>query len=484
MVKTKQTLLLVLLSLGLVWNLHAQAWTLDSCISRAVQFNIALQIGKNNVELAEINEAASFGNMLPNLNGQMSHGYNWGQRIDPFTNSFATSRIRSNQIGVASSVNLFNGFALRNTYEQTKVSSDITRWNYNKTQNDVSLNVATSFLNVLMAKELVRNAERNLESTTTQAQRIQKLVTGGQLAQNAYTQIESQLAANQASLTSAQNAFKLAKIQLMQWMRLDVREVDAFQIIAPEIPDDPNGSLIISNPDVAVQAALRAFPEIKSAELNVAYSKLGEKIAEGGYYPSLNASVSLGTGYSGAAKVVTGNPDTLSFPIGTVYGSGNLVMSIPQTYYSASDYSTKSLGNQFTDNVNRSLFFTLNIPIFNGFSTKNSVHRARLNSEQAELQLEQSRMTLEQEVLRAHQDAMASFANLQANKASRDAAQKALDWAQSRYENGAIDFSEYFNARILFENAQSLTTRAKFEYVFKISILEFYQGKSISLRHE
>jgi len=484
MVKTKLPFLVALLGLSLTNACQAQSWTLDSCVARAIEYNISLQIGKNNVELAEINEASSFGSMLPNLNGQMSHGYNWGQRIDPFTNSFATSRIRSNQIGVASSVNLFNGFVLRNTYEQSKISSDISRWNYNKTQNDVALNVATSFLNVLMAKEMLRNAQRNLEATSTQSARIAKLVTGGQLAQNTLTQIESQLAANQASLTSAENAFTLAKIQLMQWMRLDVRQVDTFQISAPEMPDDPDASLIISNPDVAVQAALNAFPEIKSAELNVARTQLGEKIAEGGYYPSLNASLSLGTGYSGAAKVITGNPDTLSFPIGTVYGSGNLVMSIPQTIYGSDDYSTKSFGNQFADNVNRSLFFTLNIPVFNGFSNRNAVNRARINTEQAQLQLEQSRMTLEQEVLRAHQDAMASYANYQSNKASMDAAKKALDWAQSRYENGAIDFSEYFNARILFENAQSLTTRAKYEYIFKISILEFYQGKSISLRHE
>ena len=191
----------------------------------------------------------------------------------------------------------------------------------------------------------------------------------------------------------------------MQWMRLDLRQVDSFEISAPEIPEDPDGSLIIANPEVAVQAALHAFPEIKSAELNVARNQLGEKIAEGGYYPSLNASVSLGTGYSGAAKVITGNPDTLSFPIGTVYGSGNLVMSIPQTIYGADDYATKSFGNQFADNVNRSLFFTLNIPIFNGFSNRNAVNRARINSEQARLQLEQAQMTLEQEVLqigRAH----------------------------------------------------------------------------------
>ena len=196
------------------------------------------------------------------------------------------------------------------------------------------------------------------------------------------------------------NNFKLSKLSLIQLLQLDARQLEQFTIVKPTL-DEVEQYTLLGNPDVAVQAALSNFPEVKSANTTVASAALGRKIAASGYYPSLVANFSYGTGYSGAAQVVTGNPDTLAFPIGTVLGTGQLVTSLPQLFYSTDDYQTKAFNNQLQDNVNRSLFFTLNIPLFNGFSNHTGVKRAEINFRQAELQLEQPKHTITQSVYQA-----------------------------------------------------------------------------------
>jgi len=311
--------------------------------------------------------------------------------------------------------------------------------------------------------------------------RMDKLVAAGQMAVSNLNDMQAQLAADNASYVAAENNFRLSKLSLLQLLQLDARKLDEFNILIPSL-DDIEQFTLLSNPDIAVQSALSNFPEVKSARTNVASAAVGKKIAASGYYPSLNASFSYGTGYSGAAKVVTGNPDTLAFPIGTVLGTGQLVTSIPQLVYGNDDYKTKAFNNQLQDNVNRSLFFSLNIPIFNGFSTYTGVKRAEINFRQAELQLEQTRQSITQSVYQAYNDAQAALANYYAFKTSVAANVKAFEWAQLRYEQGLTDLTAYADARMRMENAQANLARSKYDYIFKLKVLDFYQGKAITLK--
>jgi outer membrane protein len=476
--------IILLTAVGLlvcIMDCNSQSWSLDSCIVYAFENNLSVQLSEGNIELSRLNETNSMGAMLPSLNAQGTHGYNWGQRIDPFTNQFASSRIQSNNFGIATSVNLFNGLRQVNTLKQAGLNTETARWNFEKMRNDIALNVASSYLAVIINKEFMDIARRTLDGTDRQVKRMDKLVAAGQMAVSNLNDMQAQLAADNASYVAAENNFRLSKLSLLQLLQLDARKLDEFNILIPSL-DDIEQFTLLSNPDIAVQSALSNFPEVKSARTNVASAAVGKKIAASGYYPSLNASFSYGTGYSGAAKVVTGNPDTLAFPIGTVLGTGQLVTSIPQLVYGNDDYKTKAFNNQLQDNVNRSLFFSLNIPIFNGFSTYTGVKRAEINFRQAELQLEQTRQSITQSVYQAYNDAQAALANYYAFKTSVAANVKAFEWAQLRYEQGLTDLTAYADARMRMENAQANLARSKYDYIFKLKVLDFYQGKAITLK--
>lgn len=465
----------------LTFQTNAQVWTLDSCIAYAFQNNLAIQLSEENVALSGLNETSAIGAMLPSLNAQGGHGYNWGQRIDPFTNQFASSRIQSNNFGIATSVNLFNGLRQVNTLKQAELNTETAKWNYQKMRNDIALNVASAYLAVIINKEFMDIARRTLDGTDRQVKRMEQLVGAGQIAVSNLNDLQAQLAADNASFVSTENNFRLSKLSLMQLLQLDASKLDQFNILIPNL-DEVEQYTLLSNPEIAVQAALNNFPEVKSATTSVASAALGQKIAASGYYPSLNASFSYGTGYSGAAKVITGNPDTLAFPIGTVLGTGELVTSFPQLSYSLDDYQTKAFRNQLQDNVNRSLFFSLNIPLFNGFSTHTGVKRAEINFRQAELQLEQTKQTITQSVYQAYNDAQAALANYYAFKTSVAASIKAFEWAELRYEQGMSNITEYADSRMRLEIAQANLARTKYDYIFKLKVLDFYQGKAITLK--
>jgi len=460
---------------------RAQTWSLDTCIAYAFQNNLSVQLSAENVALAKLNETNAIGGMLPSLNAQGSHGYNWGQRIDPFTNQFATSRIQSNNFGLATSVNLFAGLRQVNTLKQAGLNSESARWNYEKMRNDIALNVASAYLSVIINKEFMDIARRTLDGTDRQVRRMEKLVAAGQLAVSNLNDMQAQLASDNASFVSAENNYRLSKLSLIQLLQLDAQKLNGFNIIIPKL-DEIEQYTLLSNPDIAVQAALNNFPEIKSATIGVASAALGRKIASSAYYPSLNASFSYGTGFSGAAKVVTGNPDTLSFPIGSVFGTGEYVFSLPQLSYSSDDYKTKAFSDQLQDNVNRSLFFSLNFPLFNGFSTYTGVKRAEINYRQSELQLEQTKQSITQNVYQAYNDAQAALASYYAFKSSVAASEKAFGWAELRFEQGMSNITEYADARMRMEIAQANLARSKYDYIFKLKVLDFYQGKAITLQ--
>lgn len=469
--------ILILFIVILPVSVDAQSWTLDSCINYATQNNLAIKISEQNIKLTQLNETTALGGMFPTLNAQGGHGYNWGQRIDPFTNQFASSRIQTNNFGLATGVNIFGGFQQYNTWRQSEINTDASKKDFEKSRNDLALNVASAYLNILLNKEFMQIASRTLEATTVQVQRIEKLVNAGQLAQGNLNDIRAQQASDNANHVNTINNYKLSKLALMRLLQLDMLTAEYFDIVYPNLEPEADNALLAS-PSVAVASALNNFPEIKSAQLKVVSADYGKKIARGGYSPSLSASFSYGTGYSGAAMIATGAGTQMFIPFGFVAGTEIPVIT-QQTVY---EYKVKPFGEQLNDNINRSLFFTLNVPLFNGFTTRAANKRAEINVLNAELQLEQSKQQLEQAVYQAHADAVAALATYQSSMVSVETSQKSYDWVKVRYEQGAANSVEYNDALIRYQNAQATLVRSKYEYIFKVKVLEFYEGKPIHLK--
>ena len=455
-----------------------ESWTLEKCVEYALTNNISIKQSELSLDIAEVNTTEANAGFLPNLNAQGGYGFNWGQRIDPFTNQFASERIESGNLGIATSVTLFSGFRQWHIRKQALLSAEASRWDVAKMKNDIALNVATAFLNVVVNREVEAIAEFNLNNTDIQVQRVTKLVAAGQLAEGNLNDLLAQRASDEANLIAASNNVYLAKLQLIQLLQLESVKPESFEIVVPQV-DDLENVKMISSVDLIVSSAMNNFPEVKSAEANVLASDYSTRIARAGAYPSLNASYTYGSGYSGAARVISGSPDSLSFPVGQVLGSGALVFSFPQPVFSESDYSVKSLNDQLRDNLNQSLFFNLTIPLFNGLSNRSAIKRAEINRKISDYQLEQTKLTLRQNVERAYADAKASLSNYNAAKYSLETSEKAMDWAQTRYEQGVINMAEYNDARTRLDNAKATLLRNKYDYLFKLKVLDFYMGQPI-----
>lgn len=457
-----------------------EEWTLQKCIDYAFQHNIQIKQGELSIDLSEANRTQSLAGTLPSLNASGSHGYNWGQTIDPFTNQFATERIQSNSFGFNAGLNIFNGFQQMNSIKQNNLLLEASKQDQEKLKNDVALNVANAFLNVLFNQELLKIAQSNLESSTQQTDRLRKLVDAGVSAKGNLYDLEAQYAADESALIQAENNLILANLSLTQLLQMSSEEADNFKVAEPNL-NELGQTELVSNSSLVVSTALNNFPEVKSAEINVMSAEKGLDIARGGMSPNLSARFSYGTGYSGANRLVTAADTVGPFPIGQVAGTNETVFSLgSQTI--PTDYETKSFSDQLQDNVNRSLFFTLSIPIFNGLNARTSVQRAKISMENAKLNLESTKNTLTQNVERAHADARAAYRSFLASERSVEAAQESMKYATIRYEEGVINTVDYTAARVRQDNARADLIRNKYQYLFRAKVVDFYLGKAITFR--
>ena len=392
--------------------------------------------------------------LLPSLNGGASHGYNFGQTVDRYTNQFATSRVQTDNFYLGSSLTLFDGFQKINQVKQRKSDLEATRFETDKFMDDISLNIATGYLQILFYNELAKTAEKQLKSTELQSQRLKTLVDAGARAEGDYFTIEAQKASENSQFVSAQNNLFIARLTLAQM--LDLPNLDGFEIEYPDLDMATQPSLSIK-PDQIYEYALETQPSIKSAQSRVKSSEIALSMAQGGQSPTLSIQGSLGSGYSGAAQV---------------FDSASAV------------YKTKSWNDQIQDNFNKSFSINLNVPIFNGWSTRTNISRAKINVENQKYNLEQSKLQLRKTIQQAYVDAKAALNNYEASTAGVNAAHESFRYAEQKFNVGALNSVDYNNAKKDLEKAESDQLRAKYEFIFKSTVLDFYMGKPLSLKRK
>ena len=456
-------------------------YTLEQCVEKAWSNNLQLAQSSLNVDNAAIGVQNALGGFLPNLNGQASHGYNWGQRIDPFTNSFASQRIQSNSFGVSSSIDLFTGGQNWSNYQRALAEEKRAQLDLDVSRNQTALAVSNAFLMVIMNAEFVKMAQATADNSLQQLNRLKKQLNIGTMSEGNVAEMEAQNSSDAAALVTARNNLDLAKLSLIQLLRLSPAEAIAFEVSYPNL-DQFKWDIPLPPKSLVLETAINGQPMIKSAEMGVISAHWAQKSAKGARYPRLSASMSLGTGYSGAAKVLNGSPDSLSFPIGTVMGSNDIVLSYPQLVYNSDDYKVKSFGSQFQDNVNRSFFLSLTVPLFNGFQSHNNVKRAAINEQSANLNVEIAKQQLATDVETAYAGALAAAQTYQANKLSWESNQKSYNWSNTRYENGMINAMELSISRNRLDIAKAQMIRSQLDLIFKQNIIQFYMNQPIRLQ--
>ena len=479
-------LIVMLFCLVIYTTMQAQeVWTLEKCVEYALTNNIQVKQQLLQVKGQQASLQQDKLSILPSLNAGASHGYNFGQTVDRYTNEFATDRVQTDNFYLGSSVTLFDGFQKINQVKQRKLDLEASQFDTDKFMDDISLAIATGYLQILFYKELLITAESQLASTELQSKRLKNLVDAGAVAQGDYFTLEAQKSAENSQVVSARNNLDIAYLTLSQM--LDLPTTEGFVIESPDLEMSLQPTLV--SPDQIYGYALETQPSVKSAESRVKSSEVGLSLAQGMQSPSLILQGSLASGYSGAAQILKSYtpyiPDVnTTAPVGFIPDANGQPAQQVWTFAGTSVYETKPFNDQFNDNFNKSVALNLNVPIFNGWATRTAISKAKINVENQKYNLELTKLELRKTIQQAYADAKAALNNYEATTIGVNAARESFRYADQKFEVGALNSVDYNNSKKDLEKAESDQLRAKYEFIFKSTVLDFYMGKPLSLKRK
>ncbi len=469
-------LLVVILTFLFINSYSQKEWTLEQCIDYALEHNIQLKQQLVNTAYNQNALTQSKWDFLPSLNGSSSAGFSSGRSVDPYTYEFTDNNVTSYNFSVGSSLTLFSGFQKINTLAVNKFNLLASLQDQDKFKNDIALNISAAYLQILFSEELVDIADKQLDITKQQVKRTQKLVDAGSLAQGSLLEIQAQEANEELQLINAQNQLDVAYLTLSQLMDLKLDE--SISIVHPDIENFDEGRILQSVNSIYEEAVI-SLPQIKSADYRVKSAEKSLAVSRGSYYPRLSINGSIYTGYSNNRKLFTILP--VVYPsqlIGFTDGGENVYSfeSMGQTY-SENDYLFK---DQFKDNAYKSLTLSLSIPIFNKFQARTSVKNSQLNVLNMKYSYDLAKNQLYKEIQQAHADAIAALKKYKASNKSLQASEEAFRYTQQKFDLGLLNSVDYNLAKNNLTKVQSDVLQAKYEFMFKSNILQFYRGVPMS----
>ena len=467
----KKLLILLLFFTCLNISYSQKIWTLEKCIDYARQNNINIKQQELNVKLAESDRLHSYANILPGINGFASHSYNYGLTVDRYTNLFATTKVQSDNFYLSGQVSLFNGFQNINNIKKSNIDLNASKYDVDKLVNDISFNIAGAYMQILYNTEILKTSQNQLDITNQQVEKNKKLFKAGTIAKGNLLAIEAQAATDELQVVNAKNTLDLSYLNLK--LLLDLPANEAFDIEKP-VFEITGEELIKENPDQIFATALSTQPEVKSAELKLESSYKSLSISQGMRSPQLCLQGSLGTGYSGAAisSKSTGK-DTI--PVGFTANDKSLVYSVIDAY----SIEKTSFSKQINDNVNKSIGLSLTIPILNGLQAYTSISKSKIAIKNAVYNLQLMKNNLNKTIQQAYADANASYNKYTATRKNMEALEESYKYAQDKYDVGLLNFVDYNDSKTKFVKAQSDLLQAKYDYLYRIKVLDFYQGKAI-----
>ncbi len=452
--------------------------SLQECINIAVENNLSVQRSQLNLETARVNYEQAKGQRYPTVNANGNFGYNWGRGIDPTTNQFTTQRINFNGLGANSSMPLIQGLQTTNTIRQNKLDVEASELDVEKAINDISLSISLTYLNVIFNKELLENSRFQLESSEQQLDRTKKLVESGALPVSNELQLVSQVATNEVNLITAENNLDLALLELKQALLLPPG--DEIDIVIPDIEID-QAEIEASSVAEIYNVAIANQPEIESADKRVQSANMGLAVSRGSVYPSVTLNGNVNTNYSDASKdrELLGfefNGETEPTFLQTETGEDIIERGVDFQF----SESTTPLATQYQDNFRRSVSVGLVVPIFNGFNTRSNIQRSKINVQQAEISAVEQRNVLYQNIETAYRNALAAAKTFTASQRQVDALEETFRSIENQYNLGSSNFTDFQVASNNLFQARSDLSRAKYDFVFRQKVLDFYQGKPLT----
>ena len=422
-----------------------QKWTLEECIQHAIENNVSVEQTVWDTKLAAIDEKDAFGNFLPRANANASHSWNIGLNTNITTGLLENQTTQFTSLGASASVDIYKGLQNQNQYRKAKLAAISSQYQHIKMEEDVALNVVNAYLQILFNKENVKVQQQQFHTDSLQLVRSQALVESGMIPSGDLFDMKATLATDKQRIIEAEYALLISKMSLAQLLYLS--DFKNFDIADVEYDFQPN-AILLESPETIFQKASQERTELKLAENNLLIAEKEIDIAKGALQPTLSGYYSFSSRVS-YAKI----PD----------GKGGEIDPLP--FFDQLDlYKGHNFGLQ------------LNIPIFNGNAVRNHISRTKINYEKNKLAYEQTALDLERNIYTAFSDAQQALESYAAALEILKAREEAFRYTKERYENGMATAFDYNQSQTLLVNTQSDLLRAKYDYLFRTRILEFYFG--------
>ena len=440
----------MLFGFGLSSQAQSKKWTLEECVRYALDNNITIKLSELDVKNAAIDKKAAFGNFLPAVNANASHSWNVGLNQNITTGLLENQTTQYSSIGASVGVDIYKGLQNQNTLRRSKLSMIASQYQLLKMQEDISLNVANAFLEILFNKENLKVKKEQLSIDQKRLARSEEMVNAGTIPRGDLYDLKATEATDQQAIIVAENSLLISKLSLAQLLQL--KEFADFDVIDDTNAKDEN-NIMAQNPIDIYNKAKETRTELKLAQTNLEIAEKNVAIAKGAYQPTLSGFYGFNTRASYSDKVVG------------VDANGDPILGGPDPVF-----------QQFSDNKGHNFGFQLNVPIFNGFSVRNNVERNKVNLEKSKIDLEQKSLDLQRNVYTAFTNAKGALNTYESSTVTLEARQQAYNYAKEKYDVGLMNSFDFTQAQTLLTNAQSDVIRTKYDYMFKIKILEFYFG--------
>ena len=459
----------VLFLFTLVLSAQIKEYTLEECVLIALENNISIKQSELDLESAEVDKSDAMGSFLPRVNAQSQHIWNNGLSQNITNGLIENLTTQFSSFGGNVGVTLFNGRQNINQLSRANLNLLARQYQLDDMKDDVSLFVANAYLQVMFNRELEQVQRYQLELAKQELERTQLSIDAGILTPVEIYEIEANIATQEQAVIQAENAYRLSRINLAQLLLItDYENFD----IAKEDMDIPFSEILTETPKAIYEKALTLRNDIKLGITNLEIAEKDIDLAKGAQMPTLTAFYNYNTSISYSDRFIeTGN--FIETPIGIVQENGAVVVSqFPEREITG----PSSFSKQFGQNDGQSYGLSLNIPIFNGLAAKNNIKRRKLNLERIENQLEQTKLDLESTINQAYNNAKGAYKFYDASEKTLIARKQAFDIAKQRFEAGVMNSFDYVQARQRYQIAASDIVRAKFDYIFKLKVLEFYFG--------
>ncbi|MGN6491339.1 MAG: TolC family protein [Agriterribacter sp.] len=453
-----------------------EKWDLRRCVEYAREHNIQVRQQHIQASLARLDYKQSKYSQLPTLNANYQGGWNFGRSVDQVNYTYSTQSFFQTNLGLSSNVTLFNWFSKSNTTAANRLTAEAEVLQEEKVKNDVSLNVANLYLQVLFNIQQAYINETRLNQSRAQFQNTRKQVDAGALPELNAAELEAQMGVDSANWIQAKTNIELSILQLKTALNLPADTL--FNIDTPPVESIPVDNILEISPSAIFQMAVNSLPQFRVNSLRLLAAEKNYKAARGQLYPTISLSGQVGAPTNSQSIEGRGNYIEFKPTIGTLGGDSVRSVQNVRVYES---YRRTPYVSQLSNNFGQYVGFSLNIPIFNGLAARSNVQRQKLNILNQELLLDQEKLNVKRDIYDAYNQALGAYEKYNASVKSVQSAQKAFDYATKRYEIGVLQTIQWLSNQNTLAEAKINALIAQFDYVFKMKVLEFYKGRGIKL---